>query len=487
MSRKVLLIALIILFGIGASAANSASPVSAHASSSILGPSEGIILDRLIKPDGTLDLTKGYKGSFDMRGWIMTTDATGAPHFIRKPYTGANNAKELSPASTPDDVFWDNRFGVPSSGSGADNEVHAIVVSGNNVYAGGCFTQVGAVTAHQVAVWNGSNWSTLGNGPLGASGLGCDYALAVNGTTVYASGQLEYVCGSFVCYSPFIEMWNGSTWSNLGFGLDGYVYALAMIGSSVYAGGDFVNICGNASCNSGNVIVNHIAQWNGSSWSSLGHGVDNYVNSIVPNSDILTDLLVGGSFSNICGNSACSSGNLRANHVAEFFCLIGCLWSSIGNGLDNTVNALAASGTNLYAAGYFVNICGNSACNSGNSTANHVAVWNASSWSSVGNGLDDYVIALTTSGNSVYAGGHFQIACGNPACSSGNTIVTRVAQWNGASWVPLGSGTNSYVYALAITGTQLYAGGIFTSAGNKPSNYFGRWNKQGVFLPLIVR
>ena len=42
--------------------------------------------------------------------------------------------------------------------------------------------------------------------------------------------------------------------------------ALAVSGSTLYAGGDFTTAGGNA--------ANYIAQWNGSSWSALGSGID---------------------------------------------------------------------------------------------------------------------------------------------------------------------------------------------------------------------
>jgi uncharacterized protein (DUF2141 family) len=40
-----------------------------------------------------------------------------------------------------------------------------------------------------------------------------------------------------------------------------------------------------------------------------------------------------------------------------------------------------------------------------------------------------------------------------------------IAKWNGSAWSALGTGVDSYVYALAVSGTDLYAGGYFTMAG----------------------
>jgi hypothetical protein len=38
---------------------------------------------------------------------------------------------------------------------------------------------------------------------------------------------------------------------------------------------------------------------------------------------------------------------------------------------------------------------------------------------------------------------------------------------------------NNGVFALAVNGTDLYAGGTFTTAGGKPSPYIGQWLVQG--------
>lgn len=42
--------------------------------------------------------------------------------------------------------------------------------------------------------------------------------------------------------------------------------------------------------------------------------------------------------------------------------------------------------------------------------------------------------------------------------------LNRVAKWDGDTWSALGSGMNNAVYALTSTGDSLFAGGVFTSA-----------------------
>ena len=76
--------------------------------------------------------------------------------------------------------------------------------------------------------------------------------------------------------------------------------------------------------------------------------------------------------------------------------------------------------------------------------------------------------ALAVSGGTLYAGGNFTTA--------GGSAANDIAQWNGSSWSALGSGLKSHVYgtyvnALAVSGSTLYAGGYFTTAGGKVSAY----------------
>ncbi|MBC8001046.1 MAG: hypothetical protein H7X97_00545, partial [Opitutaceae bacterium] len=81
-------------------------------------------------------------------------------------------------------------------------------------------------------------------------------------------------------------------------------------------------------------------------------------------------------------------------------------------------------------------------------------------WVSMGgiNGADNpvYAAAVDSSGN-LYIGGSFTIV--------GNKKANCVARWNGTSWSALGTGVNTTVNALAVSGNDLYAGGAFTNAG----------------------
>lgn len=70
------------------------------------------------------------------------------------------------------------------------------------------------------------------------------------------------------------------------------------------------------------------------------------------------------------------------------------------------------------------------------------------------------------SGRDLYAAGVFTTAGGSPA--------NYIAKWNGSNWSAFGSGMNGGVSALAVLGGDLYAGGDFTRAGGKVSAYIAR-------------
>jgi hypothetical protein len=161
-----------------------------------------------------------------------------------------------------------------------------------------------------------------------------------------------------------------------------------------------------------------------------------------------TNLYAGGYFT--------TAGGMAATNIAQWN---GSSWSALSSGMDDQVLALTVSGGTLYAGGWFAT--------AGGTGAYHIAQWNAGSWSPLSSGLNDRVLALAVSGGTLYAGGGFTWA---------GFSANHIAQWNGSSWAALGSGMNSDVSALVVSGATLYAGGSFASAGGTNVNYIAQWN-----------
>ncbi|HTB05621.1 MAG TPA: T9SS type A sorting domain-containing protein, partial [Bacteroidia bacterium] len=109
----------------------------------------------------------------------------------------------------------------------------------------------------------------------------------------------------------------------------------------------------------------------------------------------------------------------------------------------------------LYVGGNFTK--------AGGKSANNIAEWNGSVWSSLSSGTNGTVSALASFNSSLYVGGQFTTAGGSPA--------KHIASWNGTTWATVGTGFNNTVLALAVYNTTLYAGGTFDSAGSAVVNH----------------
>jgi hypothetical protein len=82
--------------------------------------------------------------------------------------------------------------------------------------------------------------------------------------------------------------------------------------------------------------------------------------------------------------------------------------------------------------------------------------------------MNSSVSALVLSGSDLYAGGGFT--------SAGGVSANRIARWNGSVWSALGSGMNNSVSVLTVNGGDLYAGGSFTLIGEESVNRIAKWN-----------
>jgi hypothetical protein len=350
------------------------------------------------------------------------------------------------------------------------NSVRAMAVNGNDLYASGTFLTAGTVKASRVARWDGTHWWALGSGMKGTNdNLNTTVsALAISGGYVYAGGNFTNAGGVTVTN---IARWNGSSWSALGSSLDNLALAMAAKGSDVYVGGNFIK--------AGGVTANYIAKWNGSTWSALGSGLNGSVSAISVGSD---GIYVGGNFT--------TAGGATANQVARWD-VDGAAWHSLGNGTTNgvggTVSAiLPVSPTEVYVGGTFTT--------AGVVSANRIAKFDGTSWSALGSGMSGVISgvispsvnALADDGTYLYAAGAFT--------NAGGTMVSSIARWDGASWTSLGSGLARLTLggtgpiagagmALVRNGNDLYAGGMFVTAGGKVSSGIARWNGQTTFAP----
>jgi hypothetical protein len=273
---------------------------------------DGSPANRVAKWNGSSWTSMGSPNGYVWAIAIMGSDVYAGGAFTVMDGTTVNHIAKWNGS-------WSALQGTSGS-TGVSNSVLALAVSGTNLYVGGLFHKLGSndsfgTDANHIAMWDGTDWSTLG---IGTVGVGDEvYALATNGTDLYVGGKFTTAGGSSANH---IAKWDGS-WSALGSGLGGSVYAIA-IGSYVYAGGNFTTAGGNS--------ANYIARWDGSNWSALSggtNGVGAKVNTIVAYD---SDVYVGGEFTTAGGGSA--------NYIAKWN---GLIWFNLGAGTNYVVRAMA--------------------------------------------------------------------------------------------------------------------------------------------------
>jgi hypothetical protein len=118
-------------------------------------------------------------------------------------------------------------------------------------------------------------------------------------------------------------------------------------------------------------------------------------------------------------------------------------------------------------------VVGGTFARAGGVSANAIAKWNGSSWSTVGDAqgrIIGTVHALDVWRNRLYiAGGFFFDAPGSP--------ITNIAQLFGSSWSAVGQGIpTGTVYCLQAHGSSLAAGGSFTGIGQGVPGSLGLWD-----------
>lgn len=378
-----------------------------------------------------------------------------------------------APAGVPSRAWEIRPNGFVDESDNSMPQVLALGVFGADLIAGGLFGWAGGfgnVYASNIARWSGTSWSALGSGVSAVFGAVSPVvrAVVVYGGNLIVAGDFTLAGGAS---ANRIASWDGSSWSTLGTGMNDRVRALAVIGGDLYATGDFTTAGGTSAI--------RVAKWNGSVWSALGTGLSASGRALAA---LGTDLYAGGSFT--------TAGGTAANHIAKWN---GTVWSALGAGagaVGTLVGALTTLGADLYVGGTFLSV-GNVVV--GDTAGSGVARWDGAAWFGLGpnSGFPSFltgvsvasVSALATFSGDVIAGGAFSTAGGIPPLSGTGTVATaNIARWipSTTGWAALSTGTNGPIGSLASFGGQVYAGGAGTSfdvaGGVDPTVSIARWN-----------
>jgi len=139
----------------------------------------------------------------------------------------------------------------------------------------------------------------------------------------------------------------------------------------------------------------------------------------------------------------------------------------LGSDFNLPIAAFLRDGPNLYASGTFGRI----------STSNiqGVARFDGTEWRAMGTGIIGNVASMCVFRGDLYAAGSFRT-------TSGGNPLTRIARWNGASWLPVGAGigpVNSgsfIVSSMRVFNDRLVVSGSFTEASGVPVSNVASWD-----------
>jgi len=298
------------------------------------------------------------------------------------------------------------------------------------LFAGGYFITAGGVVVNNIARWDGANWSSVEGGAGGK--LRGVLALTVfdeNGSgqpALFAGGEFTSMGG---ISTGHVARWNGTTWSAVGDvgSPDPFDFVSALASHdedgpgpdapSLFVGGIFSNI--------GGISASNIARWDGTTWSDVGGGTNGFVDDLAAFDEDgpgpgLPALFATGSFS--------QAGGVIVNGIGRWN---GTSWSSVGGGLDGPGAALAVfdedgNGANpprLFLGGNFIT--------AGGVTVNYLGRWDGSAWSSLGSGMDARVLTLAPFEPNGPGGGPPALVAGGVFSSAGGVPASRVAAWVG--------------------------------------------------------
>ncbi len=225
---------------------------------------------------------------------------------------------------------------------------------------------------------NGQSLNTLGGG---MNTIGRIEAIRFDASNnyLYVAGDIGSMDG-IPCGN--IAMWDGTSWSSLGGGMDGTVKSLALVGHNLIASGHFQH--------AGGVAVNNIALWNGSTWAPLGNGFNDWVVSV----EFFNNTLY-----------AIAAGTFRC----ALFSFDGANWNSENLLLDYSVNGMVNVDSTLLIYGSFSHV--------NNDTARGLVSFNGStSYIYPLNGIGS-INSIAFSDSSIYVAGN-----------------SRAARWQNSTW-----------------------------------------------------
>jgi len=406
-------------------------------------------LARSNKTTGAIDVTWNP----NMNGFVYALAMDGTALYAGGAFTtvaGGTARGRLAKYSLTDGSL--NSWNPNASGG----NVLGLASDGSNVYAIGAFTSVGGQSQNYVAKIDNSTGSlvTSWNPYPNASGN----CITVNGTDVMLGGTFTGINSKprnnlarfNINTNQIDENWNPNA--------NSLVRDIVINGNDIYVGGDFTTVGGqsrNSLAKLNNVNGNADASWNPNVTGGL-------VRTLLIDG---TDMYIGGIFTNVTASAR--------DGLAKLTLSSGALSSWNPNGPGN-VNTLLINGSDLYVGGSF------SSANIGGVTRSYIArvdkntavgsAWNANA--------DNVVEKLFLNGSFIYVAGNFTSIGGAASCKN-------IARFNSSTgvidntWTPNNAGSDGYITALLVDGTDVYVGGPFSTMAGTARLGIARFNTTG--------
>ncbi len=403
---------------------------------------------------------------------VSIPDGNGG-YYIGGNFSSINNVEQKNIAHINSDYTLDLLFTPDINGN-----VNTLSFSGDNLYVGGDFTSIGGEDRNNIAAIDittglATSFNLDINGPV--------YALSLSGDNLYVGGDFTSIGGEDRNRIAAIDITTGLA-TSFNPDANGNVNTLSLSGNNLYVGGLFTSIGGESR--------NRIAAIDTTTGlaTSFNPDANGNVNTLSLSGN---NLYVGGLFTSIGGESR--------NRIAAIDITTG-LATSFNPDANGNVNTLSLSGDNLYVGGLFTSI--------GGEDRNNIAAIDITTGlaTALDLGVDGNVNNFLISGDNLYVGGSF-ISIGtnsgggviidknssellsNELKINGGPVSVSIPDGNGGYYIGGGFSSinnveqkniahinsdytldllftpdiNGPVYALSLSGNNLYVGGEFTS------------------------
>jgi hypothetical protein len=315
-----------------------------------------------------------------------------------------------------------NWINLPQTTNG---EVMHLNIYNNKLIATGKFTQAGNVKANNIAAWDGSNWTALGNGIRGSY----VYRTLVFNNELYAVGDFD---SAGTVASSDVAKWNGTNWIALNSNADGRIYGIDELNGEIYVSGNF-------SVTSG-VATKNVAKLTGTGWQQVGQGLPVFPQGIY-------NLIK-------YNNRLYATGDIKNGPNAKIYwikVLNGNNWDSVGVGGVYGLSAGAVVWKNKLLIAPL------------NPTL--LPQWNDTAWS-------------TFSTFNYFIPKRYGIISNTLYCVGENyNSASNVAFWDelNNTWNIKGSGVNGNIRGIIEFNGELYVSGDFDATTGVSNNYIAKW------------